>query len=126
MKKIYELKALIKTFVELQRELRSQRSSNFQGQNTIKESFPLLTSSGCWTKQKVFEFEKPHDVAAFRMRSNKYTLRHLHIAYCLLRGRTMEEIEPKVSDNNAPNLGLVNKLMEQYKEVENEALCVVA
>lgn len=42
----------------------------------------------------------------------KHEFRHKHIAYCMLRGRTYEQIELycKVS----PNFDLVNKIMEEY------------
>lgn len=44
--------------------------------------------------------------------------RHMHIAYCLLRGRTMEQIENKVRENNSPNMTRVENIMREYREVE--------
>lgn len=32
----------------------------------------------------------------------RYVYRHMHIAYCLLRGTPYEKIEPSVRENNAP------------------------
>lgn len=43
-----------------------------------------------------------------------YTYRHLHIAYSLLRGQTMKQIEPKVRINNEPDLKLVERIIEHY------------
>ena len=50
--------------------------------------------------------------------------RHQHIAYCLVRGKSLEQIEPSSSkrcaDNcfccNKPNMKDVNQLLEQYKK----------
>jgi len=46
--------------------------------------------------------------------------RHMHIAYCLLRGRKYEQIESKVKDGNEPKWDTVNAIVEQYREVEGE------
>jgi hypothetical protein len=44
----------------------------------------------------------------------RYEFRHLHIAYCLARGRAYEQIEqPK--DNNMPNERYFNQLYEALK-----------
>lgn len=44
--------------------------------------------------------------------------RHRHIAYCMLRGKTYEEIEPKVRDDNEPDMGLVESIMSNYSPPE--------
>ena len=54
--------------------------------------------------------------------SAQWTYRHKHIAYCLLRGKTYEQIESKVREGNEPNQNLITKYIEQYKEVKDEAL----
>jgi len=41
--------------------------------------------------------------------------RHKHIAYSMLLGRTMEQIEPKVREHNEPSMATVKRLMDQYK-----------
>jgi hypothetical protein len=53
----------------------------------------------------------------------KHEFRHKHIAYCVLRGRTREQIEAKVI--NKPNEEIIAKYIEQYKAeaVPNEAVC---
>lgn len=56
----------------------------------------------------------------------RYEVRHHHIAYCLLRGRTMEQIEPKTREDNAPNSNYYTKIMNSIepREVANEeAVC---
>lgn len=45
--------------------------------------------------------------------SNKYTWRHKHIAYCLLKGRTYEQIERKCGEDNKPNQRLIDKYKEE-------------
>lgn len=55
----------------------------------------------------------------------QYEFRHKHIAYCLVRGRTMDQIE-KPFHYNKPDMKYVNQLVENLKkELENEqkALC---
>jgi len=59
--------------------------------------------------------------AGFGYRADANTYRHMHIVYCLLRGRTMEQIENKNREHNEPNTYLINKYMEVYRE---EAICV--
>lgn len=50
----------------------------------------------------------------------QHEFRHKHIAYCLARGRTLEQIEPGSAGCNA-DMDYVNKLSKEYKKVfENE------
>lgn len=44
----------------------------------------------------------------------KYEYRHRHIAYCIVRGRTRDEIEHP-SENNLPNERYIEKLIESYE-----------
>jgi hypothetical protein len=48
-------------------------------------------------------------------RSLCYTFRHKHIAYCLLRGRTREQIESFVREDNKANEDYIQELMDGYK-----------
>lgn len=56
----------------------------------------------------------------------RYDYRHYHIAYCLLRGRTIEQIEPKVAEGNEHNESWVKQIMASItfpqREAEPEAL----
>ena len=45
----------------------------------------------------------------------RWNARHNHIAYCMLRGKSYEEIEKTCHD--APNMARVEKIMEVYREV---------
>lgn len=56
----------------------------------------------------------------------QYEARHHHISYCLLRGRTIEEIEPTVREGNGANPSFINTIMESIEpkeEVNEEAVC---
>ena len=56
----------------------------------------------------------------------RYEARHHHIAYCLLRGRSMSEIEKSCRQDNSPNGAYVNqiKMSIEPREVANEeAVC---
>lgn len=44
----------------------------------------------------------------------KYEFRHQHIAYCMLRGRTMEEIE--AGGDHSRNEEYINSIMSAFKE----------
>ena len=46
--------------------------------------------------------------------SKRALARHLHIAYCLLRGRKYEEIEPSCREGNTPSEEWVEQIMEEY------------
>lgn len=50
-----------------------------------------------------------------------WEFRHRHIAYCLMRGRTIKQIEPKVHQGNERSEELVQKFIDQYKDLETEA-----
>ena len=52
--------------------------------------------------------------------SARWEARHLHIAYCMLRGRKYEEIEPRCHEE--PNMTRVEKIMEAHRE----AVCTSA
>jgi hypothetical protein len=52
----------------------------------------------------------------------KHEFRHKHIAYCLLRGRTRDEIEHP-ADDNKPDENLIREIYDAYTE---ENVCVGA
>lgn len=45
----------------------------------------------------------------------RYLYRHRHIAYCMTRGRTYEQVERKVASGHEPNMALVAALREQLQ-----------
>ena len=57
---------------------------------------------------------------------DRFAFRHKHIVYCLLRGRTMEQIE-KPSTQNPRSGRTIEILLAEYKGAEHatsEAVCV--
>ena len=62
------------------------------------------------------------------IRKAKYEFRHQHITYCLVRGRSYEQIEQKVRENNEPNEDYINELLETYppvSQVDDEKIVCV-
>ena len=57
----------------------------------------------------------------YSLYGSKNIYRHKHIAYCLLRGRTIEQIENKNREGNGPNMTFVNKIMKEAQDAQ--ALC---
>ena len=56
----------------------------------------------------------------------RYEVRHHHIAYCLLRGRSMEEIESSPNEGNAPNASYIDEikmLIEPQEVAYEKAVC---
>ena len=46
--------------------------------------------------------------------SASWKWRHKHIAYCMIRGRSYEEIERKCHEGNEPSFQLVEKYKEEF------------
>ena len=78
---------------------------------SIKTNKPLFKDaqrSGNWEKQwKYCTIAKSSE------------FRYKHIAYCILRGRTLEQIEGKNREGNKPNMDYINKII---KGIKDEAL----
>lgn len=49
----------------------------------------------------------------------KYHYRHMHLAYCLLRGRTMEQMEPNIRKGNEPNEKLIDTYVKKYMDIDD-------
>lgn len=46
--------------------------------------------------------------------------RHMHVVYCLRRGRTLEQIEPRVRPDNALKQELLDRITASHPEVPSE------
>lgn len=57
--------------------------------------------------------------------TNKYKYRHVHIAYCEMRGRTRDEIEKPRIDNPASQ-SRIDKYKKEWMEQIDEDVCAVA
>ena len=94
--KLQELKIELKSLAVKIRELKKQMKA-YQREN-----------GGC------------HGVIGYMLYMLQREYRHKHIAYCLLRGRTMEQIEKKNRYGNAPDQKQIKILMEKYNEETND------
>ena len=58
------------------------------------------------------------------LRDKTYEFRHKHIAYCLFRGKTYDQVEQKCREDNKPNMKYVEELLSSYntEEVSDEAI----
>lgn len=57
------------------------------------------------------------------IRDLKYDFRHVHIAYCEIRGRSREQIE-RPKDYNKASQHQIDKLKEKWASKINEDVCV--
>lgn len=100
MKKIKELKCICKNKVA---EIRAEKRKNYADPNWRGDR---------WTVQCLGQDYRRH-----------------HIAYCLLRGRTYEQIEPKVHDQNkisSKDWERIEAIKAAFTEAPGEALCASA
>lgn len=92
----------IKKLSAQQKEFKPQRKTvRFNGKRTVKP----------WEARSTVE-------------RNRNNLRHLFLAYAKLRGRNLDEVEnpEKTRENNSPDMGFVEYLVEKYKESEEAAV----
>lgn len=87
--------------------------------NQIKEDSAQIKELRIYIKEKT----KTEDTGSklFTKQALSVEVRHLLIAYGLLRGKTYEQIESKVKDNNEPLMNYVRGLMSKY---ESKNVCV--
>ena len=72
-------------------------------------------------KNLIAEIKSNRAALGYKTFNSSYNFRHLHIAYCLLRGTSMKRIESTVREGNEPNQRLIDKYTEKYKlEVKDE------
>ena len=58
-----------------------------------------------------------HGAIGFNMFAAQREYRHKHIAYCLLRGKTIEQIERTTRPDHKPDWCLIDAAQKQYQEV---------
>ena len=77
-------------------------------------------------KSELKEYQNAHNsdggiFAVSKKLSKNYRVHH--IAYCLLRGKTYEQIERKCGEDNKLNMSLVQEIKE-IKNVYTEDVCI--
>lgn len=94
--------------------------------NEMKSELKILAND--IRKLKGKRKESPYGLVngLFRLR---YEFRHNHIAYCLMRGTSLERIELPREDN-LPNETYIDSIIKErtskITEVDDEAICVSA
>lgn len=98
---------MIKQLQSMKDELKTRATEIRTLRNEYRESFRNGTNDG---------------FLQFRVESSlKDAYRHMHIAYCELRGTPYERIEPKVREGNEPDRSLIESIKAKYlKEVEDD------
>lgn len=99
----YFIKGLAQQLRELKRELRQY----YDDINSMK--WPDV--------EKKYKGRYSYDIER-DIKKAKYEFRHQHIAYCLARGRSYEQVEQKVRENNEPNQDYIGKLLETYPAIQ--------
>jgi hypothetical protein len=92
--------------------------------NTIKETIAIVKEE---LKAKAKKLSALKIEIKETMRSGKYAgrlqgnliddvceWRHKHIAYCMLKGRTLDEIESNCREDNKPNLSVVQMHIAEW------------
>lgn len=49
----------------------------------------------------------------------KHQWRHKHVAYCLLKGRTLEQIESRCAEDNKLDLSLVEQFKREFSDAND-------
>ena len=109
----YFIKGLAQQLRELKRELRQY----YDDINSMK--WPDV--------EKKYKGRYSYDIER-DIKKAKYEFRHQHIAYCLARGRSYEQVEQKVRENNEPNQEYIEKLLETYpalQAMDNEKIVCI-
>jgi hypothetical protein len=74
-------------------------------------------------RKETKEYQKSHGGSCggrqSRLEYMKDDYRHHHIAYSMLHGKTIEQIEPKSYTD--PNWNVINIIKEQYENVRSDA-----
>ena len=89
------------SYCEARKELRAEIKELV---NTIK---PMKTK----------EYRREHQEYGSPEKSISHKIRHLHIAFCLLRGKTYEQIEQKVRKGNEPSWYTINNILSKYESL---------
>jgi len=92
----------------------------------LKEEQKALAGKIKDNKKDIKERQRNGDYAGhqqYNLLKQKKEYRHKHLAYCMMRGRTYEEIENKCREDNKPNMDIVKEIMDEYSKSD---VCVNA
>ena len=101
----------------LKNELKLLSESIRKSKTSLKDCQRRTGQAGEWEGQPGYSKYFSYSGDVYKA---KYEVRHRHIAYCLLRGRTIEQIE--IPDkNNQPVMRYIERIQNEYRE---ENVCV--
>ena len=87
----------------------------------IKEELKTESKQIRTLKNKFKEAQRNGEWGVSGLWTARWNWRHKHIAYCLLRGRKIEDIERKVREGNEPSQRLIDKYIEEItSEISND------
>jgi len=85
----------------------------------IKQELKKLAEKIILHKNNYKESQRKNKPSWSDLQNHRYTqieFRHRHIARCLLRGRTYEQIEQKTRNDNKPHKDVIAFYLEEYKK----------
>lgn len=107
---ILKLKAELKVLAE---QIKTVKFNTRQDQSAFDKQYPLRHEYSQWKILKDNEQFRTAQKECWNNQSNLYQarfdFRSKHIAYCMLRGKTLEQIEPKIKNENDPIHSAVRK-----------------
>lgn len=85
----------------------------------LKEEQKSLALEIRTNKNNIKEKQRNGDYAGdqqYLLLKQKREYRHKHIAYCMLRGRSYEQIENKCREDNKPSFDTIKGYMDEYSK----------
>lgn len=108
-----ELKEMAANIRASRRESRDIESKFSHWQN----AHPKCHEYGSSERKEMWAFStEQHKTRKFPWVASPAEFREKHIIYCLLRGRTYEQIEPKVRQGNEPRWDRIDKALEVARQ----------
>lgn len=108
-----QLKKMKEELKELAQQIKTLKPEYRQSQRACSKADPKDPKLGeIWRNSYLKQMNLQEARSVFRLK---------HIAYCLLRGRTIDQIENKNREGNAPNMKWVNHYIKEAQDAQ--ALC---
>jgi hypothetical protein len=105
----------------LSQEIRKLKTLHKEIQRSYSLGVPVLENITMQDSKKIVEHWKAKssycnlvDRSRNEVESMKAEIRHKHIMYSLIKGRSYEQIEPKVREGNEPNWSYIDELKKEY------------
>ena len=90
---------------------------------TLKAELKLMAADLRADKTEIKKTQKENGsgsaaILQWKLLGAKYSYRHRHIAYSMLKGKTYEQIEPKCRENNKPNQEHIQGILDAYRTTD--------